>query len=211
MCPRFPLAVVASVFLSGCASIVSDNDWNTYLQTDPEKARCQLNGRDFNRTVDTPSNITLPSSAAPLTVTCQADGYKQETQTLDTSIDGWIFGNVLIGGLIGVAVDAVRDAGEKYPPQMTVVLEPNSFPTAEVRDAWYERRRRLLESTNGNAVPASQQCTDTDKSGCAVKTAAQPVNNEPTVKEPGAKPQETQRPSALIEVPPKPRRVYRGG
>jgi hypothetical protein len=205
------LAVVASVFLSGCASIVSDNDWNTYLQTDPEKAHCQLNGRDFSRTVDTPSNITLPSSAAPLTVTCQADGYKPEAQTLDTSIDGWIFGNVLIGGLIGVAVDAVRDAGEKYPPQMTVVLEPNSFPTAEVRDAWYERRRRLLESTNGNAVPASQQCTDTDTSGCAVKTVVQPVNNEPTVKEPLAKPQETLRPSALIEVPPKPRRVYRGG
>mgnify|MGYP001010576331 FL=1 len=95
---------------AGCASVVSKTDSTTYLETDPEKARCVLHGQDFKRVVTTPDSIQLPSAAAPITVACEAEGYKTATAVLDTKSDGWIWGNILLGGVIGAVVDGARGA-----------------------------------------------------------------------------------------------------
>lgn len=96
--------------LSACASIVSDNDTTTHLQTEPEVARCELHGKDLDRVVHTPHSVNLPASAAPVTVACKVDGYRTATAEPDTSTDGWNFGNVISRGVVGIAVDAVRGA-----------------------------------------------------------------------------------------------------
>ncbi|MBF0269945.1 MAG: hypothetical protein HQL44_15275 [Alphaproteobacteria bacterium] len=131
--------------LPGCASIVSDNNSGTYIETDPEKARCELHGQDFTRVVETPNSVMLPSSAAPVTIACKANGYKNTTAVLDTKLDGWIFGNLLFGGIIGVAVDAARGAGQKFPPRFSLVLEPERFSSLGERDQYYDGRRKATE------------------------------------------------------------------
>lgn len=137
--PLLPLALAGMT--GACASIVSNTDSTTYIQTEPENARCELHGQDFKRVLNTPASLALPAKAAPLTVACVADGYRITTETLDTKIDGWIFGNILFGGLIGVAVDAARGSGQKFPPQFTVILEPERFANSAARDAFYDKRR----------------------------------------------------------------------
>jgi hypothetical protein len=131
--------------LPGCASIVSNNNSGTYIETDPEKARCELHGQDFTRVVETPNSVMLPSSAAPVTIACKASGYKNTTAMLDTKLDGWIFGNLLFGGIIGVAVDAARGAGQKFPPRFSLVLEPERFSSLGERDQYYDGRRKAAE------------------------------------------------------------------
>lgn len=141
--------------LGGCASIVSDNESTVYIVTDPENARCELHGQDFTRVINTPSSITLPAKAAPITVACQTDGYRLSTGELDTSADGWMLDNVvfgLLGGPIGLAIDAARGAGMKYPPEITVVLEPESFDSVAARDLWFDDQRQRVKERWDHAV-----------------------------------------------------------
>ncbi len=95
--------------------------------------------------VNTPTSISLPADAAPITVICEADGFRQTSTDMDTSTDGWIMGNLIFGGLIGVVIDAARGAGQKFPANLTVVLEPGSFENLAARDAWYDARRQEIE------------------------------------------------------------------
>jgi hypothetical protein len=142
---RISSILALALVLPGCASIVSDNNSGTYIETDPEKARCELHGQDFKRVVETPNSIILPSSAAPITVACKAEGFKNTSALLDTKLDGWIFGNLLFGGIIGVAVDAARGAGQKFPPRFSLVLEPERFRTLAERDLYFDARRMAAE------------------------------------------------------------------
>ncbi len=148
-------AVAALAVLSGCASIVSDNETNVYVATEPEAARCELDGDDFTRVINTPGSLIIPSDAAPVTVACSAEGYRTTTGELDTSADGWMVGNIIfgiLGGGIGLIVDATRGAGMKYPPSITIVLEPESFASTAARDEWYDNRRRILDGKWGAAI-----------------------------------------------------------
>ena len=149
--------------LPACASIVSENDSTTYIGTEPEGARCELHGQDFKRVITAPNSITLPAEAAPITVACNAEGFRTTTAELDTSMDGWIVGNLLFGGLIGVAIDAARGAGQKYPSQLTIILDPASFDSSAARDDWYAVRRRELEAKWEGAMAQARQRCDRDK------------------------------------------------
>jgi len=145
-------ALALAVGTQACASVVSDTESATYIETDPEKARCELHGQDFKRIVETPNSLNLPAKAAPLTIACKANGYKTTTEKLDTETDGWIFGNILLGGIIGIAIDAARGAGQKYPPKVSVILTPEQFATVASRDEFYDRRKKVAEEKWSKAI-----------------------------------------------------------
>jgi hypothetical protein len=155
---------------AACASIVSDDDTTTYIATEPENARCELQGDGFNRVVNTPASLSLPSDAAPITVVCGAEGFRQTSKDMDTSADGWILGNLIFGGLVGVAIDAARGAGQKFPAELTVVLEPESFESLAARDAWYDTRgREIDEEWDGVLKTIDNECNRNMKELCAEK------------------------------------------
>jgi hypothetical protein len=160
---------------------VSKTDSTTYIETNPEKARCVLHGQDFKRVVNTPDSIALPAGAAPITVSCAADGYRPATAVLDTKIDGWIFGNIIFGGLIGLAMDAARGAGFKYPPKFSIVLEPEEFKSLAERDAWYDARLAETRTRWDAAIKkALDGCpsNNEDKSTCERRAAAAEKNRD---------------------------------
>lgn len=148
--------------LPACASVMSDNKSVTYLETVPEVAKCELHGQDFKRVVTTPNSIPLPSEAAPITVACTAPGYKRVTATLDTKADGWIWGNILLGGGIGLIIDAAKGSGFKYPPKYSIILEPEQFATLDERDVWFDRRKVETETKwTAEIAKLKHQCSNT--------------------------------------------------
>ncbi len=163
---RTAMTIGCGALLSACASIVSDNDTTTHLQTEPEVARCELRGKDLDRVVHTPHSVNLPASAAPITVACKADGYRTATAELDTSMDGWIFGNILLGGVVGIAVDLVRGAGQKFPPQLTVILEPEQFASPAARDEWFNGRKKKIDEKWDEVVKEIKTSCADEVSGC---------------------------------------------
>ena len=144
-CIAVLILVGGTSLLNGCATLVSGDETNTQITTDPIGAECELVGDNYNVIVTTPANVQLDSDVAPVTITCNADGHVEEITEIDTSMDGTTFGNILAGGLIGFAVDAASGAGYKFPETVDLVLVPTSFPDEAAADAWYERQVQRVE------------------------------------------------------------------
>jgi hypothetical protein len=139
------LAVVAvlAVATSGCASIVKGSSETLTINTVPATgAVCTLvNGRGTWR-VHAPGRIRVKRSDEDMGVTCRAQGYADASGTISSDFQTWALGNVLVGGLVGLAVDwstgAINDYERHFelpmypsqgyrPPEMrTSVLAPSS-------------------------------------------------------------------------------------
>lgn len=77
------------------------------------------------------------------------------------------FGNILFGGIIGVAVDASSGAMNKYPPSISLVLPPVSFPTAAVRDTYYDRLiATVRDETSKSIGKLVSQCGSPNSEEC---------------------------------------------
>lgn len=163
------VSVCLVILLPGCASILSGNESTTSIETDPEKARCELDGKNFKRVIETPESIRLSAKAAPIKITCTADGYHPATTKMDTSSDGTILANIIFGGVIGIVVDAATQSGMKFPKRISLALDPKGFKTAAGRDAWYKRRRTFVERQWTEKFLASSRSVDCDTSSDAAK------------------------------------------
>lgn len=139
--PLLAAALISAALLASCASIVSDNQTTTLVESDPAGAACTLAGRGFQKTLTTPQSVELPFDAAPVTISCTAEGHDETSTIIETSMDGWILGNVLFGGIIGAVVDATTGAGQKFPSQVKLALFPSNFSSQQSRDDWFDQRR----------------------------------------------------------------------
>jgi len=154
-------AGLAGLFLaSGCATVISGDETDTQITSDPSGAECELTGDDYNTIVRTPANVELDSDAAPVMIVCRMDGHREAAEEIDTSMDGSIFGNILLGGIIGVVVDAAAGSGMKYPDSVDLVLKPESFDSVAALDAWYERQRQRIDAKyDALLAEVPQRCT----------------------------------------------------
>jgi len=104
------LFVVAAVVLAGCASIVSKSEYPVSITSNPTGADFvvkRANGLPIASGV-TPATITLGASdgyfkPAKYTVEFRRKGVAQSVP-LTAKIDGWYFGNILLGGIIGLLI-----------------------------------------------------------------------------------------------------------
>lgn len=102
--------------MAGCATIVSQSDYPVHI-THKNNADVTI----FNRSNSivysgpTPAYITLPAGAgflkkARYRVIFSENSQDIEATILDASLDPWIFGNIIFGGLIGLIVDPATGA-----------------------------------------------------------------------------------------------------
>ncbi len=124
------LLIVAGLLpvLSGCASIVEGTDQQVTINTTPDGAKCALSreGQVIGIANPTPQTLTLSKSRKDVTVLCQKAGYKEATAILDSEFESMTLGNLLIGGVIGVGVDAATGALNEYDNLITVPLTPET-------------------------------------------------------------------------------------
>jgi len=133
-------ALAALAGLTACASVVGSTESTVQIRTNPDKARCELRGHEgYAASVETPASLTIPNSAAPVTVTCQAAGFRPTSYTLDATANGWIWGNsaffVATGGvaILGALVDESRSAGKAYAEEVHYNLSPDTPRAVRVR------------------------------------------------------------------------------
>lgn len=126
------MAVVLAFALPGCASIVSDSKPKVGVYSLPTNANYVVKdstGKEVIKGV-TPGAAILETSrgyfkSQSYTVTFQKDGYTQTTVPLKSSVSGWYWGNLLIGGLIGMLiVDPLTGAMFTLPDDATGKLAP---------------------------------------------------------------------------------------
>jgi hypothetical protein len=134
------LGIGAIATLTGCASIVSDSDYPVAIKSAPEGAVFEITKLDGEvvHSGTTPQTVTLKSGngyfgSATYVVKFEKDGFAEQSVTIDSSMDGWFWGNIIFGGLIGMLiVDPITGAMWKLPENSEVTLVELAPPTEPV-------------------------------------------------------------------------------
>lgn len=169
------LGIVVLAISSGCATIVKGTDQTITVATDPAGATCTLerDGTTIGVVNPTPGSVNIDKSKDRITINCEKDGFEQSTGSLSAKFQGMTFGNILFGGLIGVAIDAGSGAMSEYPDSLDVILIPTSFATIADRDAFYDRIRADANRLAADAAAKVQDtCAPDAAVGCATKVKA---------------------------------------
>lgn len=134
-------AFLAACALGGCSTLVEGDDQTVSVITDPPDARCELirGGAPAAFVNPTPGSVVLEKSQDDVSVLCRKDGHFDGMATLSSSFQSMTLGNVVFGGIIGLAVDASSGAMHEYGASVTVVLPPKRFAGVEARDAFFDR------------------------------------------------------------------------
>ena len=83
-------------------------------------AMCTLSNSKGSYYVTTPGSVMVRNACDPLTITCSKEGYVPANPSVGTVQDkskGMAWGNLVFGGIIGIAVDRSTGAGCSYPQQ----------------------------------------------------------------------------------------------
>ena len=84
-------------------------------------AACKLNNDKGEWHVSsTPGSVTIQKAYGDLAVECQKASLGKGVRIYSSSANSGVFGNILVGGLIGFAVDAGSGSGFDYPQLMSV-------------------------------------------------------------------------------------------
>ena len=87
------------------------------LHTDPEVATCDVT-RDFKNVASlsaTHGQVLVDKAWGSIDVSCRKSGHLPTEIRVDSEVQGWNFGNILLGGSIGFEVDAASGAMRLYP------------------------------------------------------------------------------------------------
>lgn len=74
--------------------------------------------------VTSPGSVTVHKTKNDLVVTCTKDGFQNATVTIPARFNGVTAGNILLGGLIGIGVDAASGANYGYAETTDIPLLP---------------------------------------------------------------------------------------
>ena len=113
------VCILLILCITGCATIVSGPNQSIPVTTQPSQATITVNGMKYT----TPCTLTLSRSLPTQYITIEKEGYEPITYTLTKTVNGWVWGNILFGGWIGLIVDfSTRNATAFTPESVNVSL-----------------------------------------------------------------------------------------
>jgi PEGA domain len=129
------LFLVAAMVLPclGCASVTRGTTENISISTTPSGATADISGLDIPTVCVTPCVVQAKRNA-DITVTINKEGYEPQIIPLTKEIPGsgaaGFAGNILLGGLVGMGVDAVTGAAQDHKPNPVIVTLQPTAPVA---------------------------------------------------------------------------------
>jgi len=109
---------------SGCATVTRGTTQNVAVDTQPQQAEVTTNS---GPSCLSPCALSLKRNMGH-TITAKKAGYKAKSAVITNAVAGGgaagMAGNILVGGIIGMGVDAASGAlYDLYPNRLTLVLE----------------------------------------------------------------------------------------
>jgi len=139
----------ACVLISGCASIVDGGAKTVRINSDPPGAKISVFDKNGNAITNqtTPASISLKRhsgyfSGEKYKLVLESPGFYPSEIYIQSSVNGWYFGNIVFGGLIGLLiVDPATGAMWTLSPRelnwtlvsSTVALTPEQIKEAELK------------------------------------------------------------------------------
>lgn len=130
------LMLGATLALGACATVTRGTKEVFVVESEPPGAVVEMsNGMSCKAT---PCSFKVPRKEA-LVVTVSKEGYETSSHTVQTQVSGGggaaMAGNVLVGGLIGVGVDAASGAMLEHKPNPLQVTLQKSGAASGAQDA----------------------------------------------------------------------------
>ena len=125
------IAGVVSIAVVGCASIMHGTTQKVGISSSPSGAAVSIDNKQYG---NTPLFADLKRGEEHI-VTIEMPGYAKSQLTLTKSVSGWVWGNIVFGGIIGLAVDAIN--GGLYnlsPEQLNSELRANGSDVSSSKD-----------------------------------------------------------------------------
>jgi hypothetical protein len=125
---RLLLAAALAVPCFGCASVTRGTTENISISSTPSGATADVLGLDIPTACVTPC-VVVAKRSADITVTINKEGYEPQIIPLTKEVPGTgaagFAGNILLGGLVGMGVDAATGAALDHKPNPVIVtLQP---------------------------------------------------------------------------------------
>jgi hypothetical protein len=119
---RVALCAAALQLTGACAVIVAGTTQDVLVETTPKPgAECQVANNQGSWTVtSTPGIAKVHRAYGDLFVTCANRDGDRSTTNVASKTGLPVFGNIILGGVIGITVDIVSGAAYDYPPVVNV-------------------------------------------------------------------------------------------
>jgi len=143
---KFTIVLLTGVILlfSSCASIVSKSSYPISINSSPSEAKISITDKNGIEIYsgNTPATLKLKSGSgyfgkAQYLVKFSKNGYDTKTIPVHFKLDGWYFGNILFGGVIGMLiVDPATGAMYKLNTEFlneTLTISTASIEKEELR------------------------------------------------------------------------------
>lgn len=141
------LAIALPMVFSSCATIFGKSSYPVSINSNPSGATVSITDKKSKEVFkgQTPATVTLKSGAgffskAEYQVKISSTGYAEQVIPVNFKLNGWYFGNLLIGGVLGMLiVDPATGAMWKLDtPPINVTLNKSTAsaetPTLKIID-----------------------------------------------------------------------------
>ena len=116
--------ILGSILLAlcGCASITRGTTQNVVVNTpNVNGAICTLSSSSIgSRSVTTPAVTNLEKGRDAIQVRCSKECYDDGVGIIPSNFEGMTAGNIILGGVIGLGVDAATGAMNQYPSEISI-------------------------------------------------------------------------------------------
>jgi hypothetical protein len=110
---KLAVSALALLTLSACATIMHGGAQDVGLASSPTAAKVTVDNVPLGST----PLVTKLSRKDNHIVKFDIDGYAPFEATMTRGVSGWVWGNIVFGGLVGLAVDAISGGLYKISPE----------------------------------------------------------------------------------------------
>ena len=157
--------------LTGCATVIAGTSQDIRIVSDPPGAECRVTRDEVAlAVVTTPATVNVPRSKRDIMASCRKEGLADANEMIPSTIHGGTVGNVIAGGIIGIAVDAASGANNEYRRVTFVAFAPESFASTDERDRYFaEMAGRVASTADAEVKRVMDGCPQSKREFCTIE------------------------------------------
>ena len=134
------MTVLLAIGMTNCASIIHGSRQTVRFSSQPSGAIVYIDGKEHGTT---PTAVVLNrkgrvSGEVPgkkeYALSIEMDGYYPYEMQIQRTVDGWFFGNLIFGGLLGIVIDAVSGSMYQLTPNQVVATMGRNTARTDSKD-----------------------------------------------------------------------------
>ena len=124
---RLPIvATMSALVLAGCATVIGSPEQSVTVRTQCKQQvfqrRCLASNDKGSWSFVTPATLSIPRSSEPLALQCESGLFDGSLEPVSAQPSIETLGNIVLGGLLGLAVDVNNDRAFAYPSEINIEL-----------------------------------------------------------------------------------------